>query len=92
MLQRKWRSPWPRGRCVFDGCLGALITESDVQPLVPLGVLAVAGYSIKWEGKNFTMADPSGATVETVLVAGCPTVSQAMGLSLIREVEKYVLE
>ena len=74
--------PWTR----------TLITESDVQPLVPLGVLAEAGYSIKWEGKDFVMADPSGARVETVLVAGCPTVSEAKGLSLIREVEKYVLE
>ena len=38
-----------------------LLTQNDVQTIVPLGVLISLGYEAYWEKERFTLTDPSGA-------------------------------
>ena len=68
-----------------------LISRNEVQPIVPLGVLAEIGYSIRWEGKEFEVIDTQGKILDSELENSCPTVSEQMGLQLIREIEKQVM-
>ena len=68
-----------------------LISREEVQPIVPLGVLAEIGYSIRWEGKEFEVIDTQGKILDSELENSCPTVSEQMGLQLIREIEKQVM-
>eukprot|EP00435_Cladocopium_sp_Y103_P052700 s362_g16.t1 len=71
---------------------GTLLSSSPVQCIVPLGVLAEIGYAIRWEGTVFELLDPVGCVVDSKLEGSCPTVSEELGLELIKEVEKYHLE
>eukprot|EP00435_Cladocopium_sp_Y103_P033610 s2015_g8.t1 len=71
---------------------GTLLSSSPVQCIVPLGVLAEIGYAIRWEGTVFELVDPAGCVVDSKLEGSCPTVSEELGLELIKEVEKYHLE
>eukprot|EP00435_Cladocopium_sp_Y103_P044759 s704_g12.t1 len=72
--------------------IGTLLSSSPVQCIVPLGVLAEIGYAIRWEGTVFELLDPAGCVVDSKLEGSCPTVSEELGLELIKEVEKYHLE
>eukprot|EP00435_Cladocopium_sp_Y103_P030096 s34_g7.t1 len=71
---------------------GTLLSSSPVQCIVRLGVLAEIGYAIRWEGTVFELLDPAGCVVDSKLEGSCPTVSEELGLELIKEVEKYHLE
>ena len=74
--------PWSR----------TLLSLTPVQSIVPLGVLAEIGYAIRWEGTYFELTDPSGCILDTTLENGCPTVVEALGLELIKEVERNFVE
>eukprot|EP00435_Cladocopium_sp_Y103_P005472 s1608_g1.t2 len=69
-----------------------LLSSSPVQCIVPLGVLAEIGYAIRWEGTMFELLDPAGCVVDSKLEGSCPTVTEELGLELIKEVEKHHLE
>jgi len=64
-----------------------LVTQQPVQPIVPLGVLAELGYAIKWESRSFELQDSKGRILDTDLENSCPTVSENLGLQLIKEIE-----
>ena len=51
-------------------------TDSPVQTIVPLGVLAEIGYCVHWEGTKFELTDPSGCILDTQLDSGCPLVDE----------------
>ena len=69
-----------------------LLTKDDIQPIVPLGVLMEIGYTVIWNQQSFELTDPNGCVVDTELENGCPTVTEALGLELIKEVEGHFLE
>jgi len=70
-----------------------LLTQDDVQPIVPLGVLVeLCGYAVRWEGSNFELTDQSGRILDTTLEGSCPTVDEELGLELIREIESEVVK
>eukprot|EP00435_Cladocopium_sp_Y103_P062154 s1305_g23.t1 len=46
----------------------------------------------KWEGTVFELTDPMGCVVDSKLEGSCPTVTEELGLELIKEVEKFHLE
>ena len=71
---------------------GTLVTDFDTQLIVPLGKVVRLGYKVSWEGEVFEMVDPSGAKIEVVLEAGCPTVDLAVAHRLIQELEEQELE
>ena len=74
--------PWSR----------TLLSATKVQSIVPLGVLAEIGYCVHWEGTKFELTDPSGCILDTQLENGCPTVSEELGLELIKEVERHFIQ
>ena len=66
--------PWSR----------TLLSETPVQTIVPLGILAEIGYCVHWEGTKFELLDPHGCVLDTQLESGCPTVDESLGLELIK--------
>eukprot|EP00435_Cladocopium_sp_Y103_P054363 s510_g17.t1 len=74
--------PWSR----------TLLSDTPVQSIVPLGVLAEIGYSIHWEGVKFELVDPHGCVLDTQLDSGCTTVDETLGLELIKEVERHFIQ
>ena len=69
-----------------------LLSLAPVQSIVPLGILAEIGYAIRWEGTTFELTDPSGCILDTELDGACPTVSETLGLELIKEVERHFIQ
>eukprot|EP00435_Cladocopium_sp_Y103_P025517 s3116_g6.t1 len=69
-----------------------LLSETPVQSIVPLGILAEIGYCVHWEGAKFELSDPNGCVLDTQLDSGCPTVDEALGLELIQEVERHFIQ
>ena len=55
-------------------------------------MLAEIGYCVHWEGAKFELTDPNGCTLDTQLESGCPTVDEALGLELSKEVERHFIE
>eukprot|EP00435_Cladocopium_sp_Y103_P040850 s2478_g11.t1 len=77
------QKPWSR----------TLLTQGDVQPIVPLGVLVeLCGYAVRWEGSNFELTDQSGRILDTTLEGNCPTVDEELGLELIKEIEAEIIK
>ena len=56
-----------------------LLTQNDVQTIVPLGVLISLGYEAYWEKERFTLTDPSGALLDVTIEGMCPTVGRGLG-------------
>ena len=69
-----------------------LLSKEPVQPIVPLGILVEIGYVVHWTSQSFELQDPTGCIVVTDLENGCPMVSTALGLELIKEVERHFIE
>ncbi|CAK9080208.1 unnamed protein product, partial [Durusdinium trenchii] len=68
-----------------------LLTQNDVQTIVPLGVLISLGYEAYWEKERFTLTDPSGALVDVAIEGMCPTVEEGLGRELIAEIERSMV-
>ena len=68
-----------------------LLTQNEVQTIVPLGVLISLGYEAYWERDRFTLTDPSGALLDVMLEGMCPTVTEGLGRELIVEIERSMV-
>ena len=69
-----------------------LLSKEPVQPIAPLGIWVEIGYVVHWTSQSFELQDPTGCIVVTDLENGCPMVSTALGLELIKEVERHFVE
>ena len=68
-----------------------LLTQNEVQTIVPLGVLISLGYEAYWEKDRFTLTDPSGALLGVMVEGMCPTVDEGLGRELIKEIERSLV-
>ena len=68
-----------------------LLTQNEVQTIVPLGVLISLGYEAYWERDRFTLTDPSGALLHVMVEGMCPTVTEGLGRELIVEIERSMV-
>ena len=68
-----------------------LLTQNEVQTIVPLGVLISLGYEAYWERDRFTLTDPSGALLDVTVEGMCPTVTEGLGRELIAEIERSMV-
>eukprot|EP00913_Durusdinium_trenchii_P004009 g3713.t1 len=68
-----------------------LLTQNEVQTIVPLGVLISLGYEAYWEKDRFTLTDSSGALLDVAVEGMCPTVDEGLGRELIREIERSMV-
>ena len=68
-----------------------LLTQNEVQTIVPLGVLISLGYEAYWEKDRFTLTDPSGALLDVAVEGMCPTVDEGLGRELIGEIERSMV-
>eukprot|EP00435_Cladocopium_sp_Y103_P055404 s1091_g18.t1 len=95
------------GRALLDGgATHALRTAADLQEWesgievkvelaqghTTLRQLPWTGTLLSWEGSMFELTDPAGCVVDAKLEGSCPTVTEELGLELIKEVEKFHLE
>ena len=68
-----------------------LLTQNEVQTIVPLGVLISLGYEAYWEKDRFTLTDPSGVLLDVMVEGMCPTVDEGLGRELIKEIERSMV-
>ena len=73
--------PWTR----------TLLTQEDVQVIVPLGVLISLGYEAVWEKARFELTDPTGLVLDTKVENSCPTIDEALAHELIQEIERSMV-
>ena len=65
-----------------------IVGEDDVEPIVPLGqVVCKLGCSLQWTEDHLLINHPQWGQVPTVLKDGCPMVTKAIAMALIKELE-----
>ena len=63
-----------------------LITQEDIQPIVPMGVLTMMGYEVEWK-QGHCKVRRRGKSLEVEMVDSCPMVEVEIALGLIEEME-----
>ena len=71
---------------------GTILTENDVEPIVPLRGLIELGYAIKWSATGCEVRHPSRGRIRCWLRGGCPVVEESHALALIGEIEQMERE
>ena len=70
---------------------GTILTDHQVEPIVPLQGLIELGFTIKWNSQGCEIKHPSRGTINCWLRNGCPVVSETHALGLIQDIEKLEL-
>ena len=63
-----------------------LITQENIQPIVPMGVLTMMGYEVEWK-QGHCRVRRRGKSLEVEMVDSCPMVEVEIALGLIEEME-----
>ena len=71
---------------------GTILTENDVELIVPLRGLIELGYAIKWSATGCEVRHPSRGRIRCWLRGGCPVVEESHALALIGEIEQMERE
>ena len=71
---------------------GTLITLQQVQPIVPVSLVAALGYSVNWDKNGCDISHPRLGALPVSLSQGCPVVPEDVGLDLMNKVEKLQQE
>ncbi len=70
-----------------DMITGALLTTSEVEPIVPLRGVVDLGHKIKWDRNGCVVMHPVHGKLVCWLRNGCPVVREEHALQLIRDME-----
>lgn len=72
---------------------GAMVsTNLEVDPIVPLGMLAVGGCKISWKKHGVKVSRPTKGSLPISIQAGCPQNPKQLALELIKEYEERTQE
>ena len=67
-------------------------TNLQVEPIVPLGMLAGGGCKISWKKHGMKVAHPTKGSLPISIQAGCPQIPKQLALELIQEYEDRAQE
>ena len=70
---------------------GTILTDHQVEPIVPLQGLIELGFTIRWNSQGCEIKHPSRGTINCWLRNGCPVVSENHALGLIQDIERMEL-
>ena len=62
-------------------------TNLQVEPIVPLGMLAGGGCKISWKKHGMKVSHPTKGSLPISIQAGCPQIPKQLALELIQEYE-----
>ena len=71
---------------------GTVLSETPVEPIVPLRGLVELGYAITWSRAGCVVKHPRLGKIECWLRSGCPVVRKDHALALITEIERMDAE
>ena len=66
---------------------GTLLSETAVQPIIPVALLVQGGSYIQWDNDECVVVHPRYGKLEIIMEQGCPTVDWQLGMDIIREIE-----
>ena len=67
---------------------GTLLSEENVQPIVPVAKMTEVGYKVAWSQEQCRFEHPETGVVPTALQQGCPVVDLKTGMKIMEEVEE----
>ena len=67
-------------------------TNLQVEPIVPLGMLAGGGCKISWKKHGMKVSHPTKGSLPISIQAGCPQIPKQLALELIQEYEDRTQE
>ena len=67
-------------------------TNLQVEPIVPLGMLAGGGCKISWKKHGMKVSHPTKGSLPISIQAGCPQIPKQLALELIQEYEDRAQE
>ena len=67
---------------------GSILTQQDVEPIVPLRGVVSLGYKIRWDRNGCIIHHPTKGKLACWLRNGCPVIRESHALQLIADIER----
>ena len=67
---------------------GSILTQQDVEPIVPLRGVVSLGYKIRWDRNGCIIHHPTRGKLACWLRNGCPVIRESHAIQLIADIER----
>lgn len=64
-----------------------LLVNQEVQNIIPVSKMTELGYEVKWMKSGCQVHGPQGERLDVDMEQGCPVVSEAIGRTLMKQIE-----